>query len=408
MRILAVTNLYPRPGHEAMAPFHRLLFAALTAEHDLTVIAPVPWTAALRRGASRRPYSSWSQNEDGIWVARPRSYHTPGMLTPYYGQMFQASIANTFKRLVKRSRPDVVLASWAHPDGWATARLARRHGLPVVIMVIGSDVLVAGRNPARRARIAEALRSADAVLAVSRDLAGHVAALGVDPNRLHVIHTGVDLRVFHPGDQSLARSRVGIAAGSRVVLFVGNLLYSKGAGAFLEAIGGLRRRGVDGHGYLLGGGRDEARLRAQAHAADLDAHVTFVGRRSHEQLADWYRAADVVALPSQSEGIPNVLREATACGRPFVATAVGGIPEIADPEVDRLVPLGDLEALVSALSEVLGRPNDPAVLRSRIVCPSWEESAARLTGILRIVVNNSLSSAGSRTTGPRLAIDSPP
>jgi teichuronic acid biosynthesis glycosyltransferase TuaC len=97
-------------------------------------------------------------------------------------------------------------------------------------------------------------------------------------------------------------------------------------------------------------------------------------------------------LPSRSEGIPNVLREAMACGRPFVATRVGGIPEIASGEAGRLVPAGDIVELASALESILDSP--PVIDRDRVrrTNISWDESALRLTDVLMSVV-----------TGPRAA-----
>jgi glycosyltransferase involved in cell wall biosynthesis len=94
----------------------------------------------------------------------------------------------------------------------------------------------------------------------------------------------------------------------------------------------------------------------------------------------------VVALPSYSEGIPNVLREALLCGRPFVATRVGGIPEIAHPSYSRLVEPGDAVGLAEALQAMLAEPPavEEALVRPR--CISWQESARRLAQCLQEAV----------------------
>jgi glycosyltransferase involved in cell wall biosynthesis len=390
LRVLIVTNLYPRPGFETMAPFHKLLFGSLAINHDVTVLAPIPWTARLAafRAKSRPDIPSWSRNDDGIWVARPTSFHTPRILRKYYGEMFERSIGRTFRRLVRQSRPDVVLASWAHPDAWATIRLARRARLPVAVMVIGSDVLVSVRDAGRRTKIAETLLGADAVLAVSRDLANHVERFGVDAARVSVLHTGVDPRIFHPGDKIEARRKLGLPDEGRLVLFVGNLLESKGAGVLIEALGRLKGR-VDGLcASFVGGGKDEAKLRKAATDAGLGGIVTFRGRKPHSDLVDWYRACDLLCLPSDSEGIPNVLREATACGRPWVATNVGGIPEIADPAVDRLVPPRDPHAVADAIHATLTSSPAPLDSTSRVPCPTWDESAHLLAERLGAVATS--------------------
>ncbi len=92
----------------------------------------------------------------------------------------------------------------------------------------------------------------------------------------------------------------------------------------------------------------------------LEGRVSLLGPRPQQELPDWYRAATVVVLPSRSEGVPNVLLEAAACGRPFVASRVGGIPEIAHLGASRLVPPGDAGALAQGLAAFLAGPRPPA------------------------------------------------
>ena len=136
--------------------------------------------------------------------------------------------------------------------------------------------------------------------------------------------------------------------------------------------------------YLVGRGRDEFRIRALVARHGLGDRVTLVGPRPLAELPDWYGACDVVALPSYSEGIPNVLREARACGRPFVATRVGGIPEIADPATSVLVEPGSPAALSEALAGVLGgRLAAGAGVAGVGPAISWGESAGRLADALR-------------------------
>jgi glycosyltransferase involved in cell wall biosynthesis len=385
MRILTLTNQYPRLGNDRVAPYNRHQFRWLAARHELEVIAPVPWTARFRAGyqnflAQPRRY----RNRDGIWVHHSVYFFPPRLLMHRYGEFFLASVRKTARGILERFLPDVLLSCWSHPDGWATVRLAREHGLPVMIKVIGSDVLVLGREPRRRERVAEALREADGVIAVSRDLAEHVVALGVDPTRVHVVPEGIDQDLFSPGDRLESQRRLGLADDgdpphpTKRLLFVGNLLLSKGVGVLLEAASLLHQRGVDLCCHLVGRGHDEPHLAALRQRLGLEQHVEFVGACPQWKLPDWYRACDLVVLPSFSEGIPNVLREAMMCGRAFVATRVGGIPEITRPQVGRLVEAGNprelADAIASALAEGLVADRETALALNI----SWERSAQML------------------------------
>jgi glycosyltransferase involved in cell wall biosynthesis len=234
--------------------------------------------------------------------------------------------------------------------------LGRAAGLPVVIKVHGSDVLLLDQYPGRRARTAEALQSADAVVAVSGDLQTRVIACGADPSRVRVVYDGIDAGIFHPGTQDEARARLGIDVVSPLVLFVGNLVPVKGIDVLVAACAALRRQAVEFRCCLVGQGPLARRLQHQINRLGLRAHVSLMGPVPHARLADWYRAATVVVLPSRSEGVPCVLLESAACGTPFVASRVGGVPEIAHLMESELVPPEDAAALCRALRRRIESP----------------------------------------------------
>src|SRR5690606_8601777 len=271
-------------------------------------------------------------------------------------RFFHASVRATFDRAVRESRPDVVLATWAYPDGWAAVRLARSHGLPVVVMVNGSDVRRMDEVPARSRGTREALCAADGVIAVSADLAARVVALGADPDRALTVLDGVDRTLFNPRDRTQARRALGLADDERHLLFIGNLLPVKGVDVLLQACATLAAQRTDWRLHLVGDGPERARLAAQAQALGIDARVVFHGSRAHAELPEWLRASDLFVLPSRSEGIPNVLLEASACATPWVASDVGGIPEIVSLGAGTLVPPEQPVALADALARGLDAP----------------------------------------------------
>jgi peptidoglycan/xylan/chitin deacetylase (PgdA/CDA1 family)/glycosyltransferase involved in cell wall biosynthesis len=287
-------------------------------------------------------------------------------------------------RLLRSYVPDVVVGYWAHPDGAAAVQVARIIGVPSAVIVGGSDVLLLPKNKRRRRCVTQVLNETDAVLTVSRDLQKHTIQLGVAPHKVHVWSQGVDTDVFSPGDRSDARRRLGIPVEGKVLLWVGRMHPVKAVDMLVAASAQLQSRGQDFRLYLVGDGPLRQSLETQVNAASLSERVRFVGPQNHQRLADWYRAADLTLLPSWSEGIPNTLRESLACGTPFVASNVGGIPEIANGPTNRLVPPGNPDLLAEAIEQSLVEKNCnvPALSRSL----GWADSAAALVDILRPLV----------------------
>lgn len=136
---------------------------------------------------------------------------------------------------------------------------------------------------------------------------------------------------------------------------------------------------------LIGDGPERAAVQRDINRRGLNDYVRLVGPKSHSELPNWYRAADLVVLSSWSEGLPNVLREAVSCGRPFVSTDVGSVRELADPHGDlpfaELVPIGDAVALEHAIERAL-RPEYLAAAQL-FTRRGWRDTAHDLIGLLQ-------------------------
>ncbi len=355
MRVLAMTNLYPNPYQPHRATFNRHQFRILGERHAVQVIAPIAWTDELkaRRGGAARLPAARRVTRDGLTVDHPRYLFPPKIARGWYGRFYRASVARTFRRAVREFGPDLVFTPWAYPDGWAAVQLGRNAKLPVVLQVHGSDILLLDQMPARRRRTEEAVRAADGVVAVSHDLAGHLTRMGVEPTKVRVIHDGVDRALFAPGDRSTERAALGVPAAERLILFVGNLLPVKAIDVLLRACAEPLMNGVPFRLAVVGQGPLRPSLEQLAGRLGIADRVRFVGPLAQAELPRWYRGADVFVLPSHSEGVPNVLLEASACGTPWVASRVGGIPEIAGLGRSRLVTPNAPAELSAAIHETL-------------------------------------------------------
>lgn len=384
MRILALTNLYPNPWQPQRATYNRRDFKALAKLCPLRVIAPIAWPDELRARRAGKPALPASRRVelDGLTVDHPRVFHTPGVLRGWYGRFFYWSVRSTFRRVLREFEPSIVYAPWVYPDGWAAIRLAREAGLPVVLQALGSDVLLLGQHPRRRAGTVQALKTADGVAAVSRNLADKMIALGADKDRVRVIYSGVDTGSFQPGCKLAARQALGITGEAAQLLFIGNLVPVKGIDVLLKACAHLQSQGRDFQLQIIGDGPLQQQLSRLSETLGIAGRVNWRGSIPQAQLPDWYRAADVCVLPSRSEGVPNVLLEASGCETPWVATRVGGIPEIAHLGANRLVAVESVDELGGAIETMLvansssgQRPRSPevAVLETREFLAEIEE-----------------------------------
>jgi glycosyltransferase involved in cell wall biosynthesis len=393
MRILCVTNLYPNPYHLGRATFNRQQFRALADEHDVRVISPISWVDELTarlKGAAALP-TGRRVTFDGLTIDHPRFLYTPKVGRWFYGRWFCRSIQHTFDRAVEELQPDIIFAPWIYPDGWAAVELGHTHGLPVVLKAHGCDILAAGygldRYPSRRAGTIEAVRRADAIVAVSEHIAGHLVRLGADPGRVHVVPDGVNLELFSPGSRADALARLRIVTQSPIILFVGSLLDVKGVDVLVDACRLMAEQGVDFNCYMVGEGPLRPILEKRIAEAALTQKVKLVGHCPHDRLPDWFHAATVAVLPSRSEGLPCVLLEASACGTPFVGSQVGGIPEIARFGTNWLVPYGDAAKLAWALAEGL-RWSIANPVRTRRYARTHADAADQLSRIFKQAIGS--------------------
>jgi glycosyltransferase involved in cell wall biosynthesis len=153
---------------------------------------------------------------------------------------------------------------------------------------------------------------------------------------------------------SALRERLGLGEGARVILAVGRLSREKGHADLVRALGRLRASepAIDFRLLVVGDGPEREAVETEARAQGVADRLIFAGHVS--DVRPFYALADVLALPSHSEGSPNVLLEAMAVGLPVAATSVGGVPEIvSDEESALLVAPHDAAALGAALARLL-------------------------------------------------------
>jgi D-inositol-3-phosphate glycosyltransferase len=243
-------------------------------------------------------------------------------------------------------------------------------------------------EPETRARIEhEVVACADLMLASTDDERAQLSSLyEADPDRIEVVPPGVDHTMFAPGDRRDARRRLGLGDG-RVLLFVGRIQRLKGVALAVRCLAAIDDPTVTL--VIVGGpsGPDgEAELRRASALVDelgVADRVRFVSPRPHEQLANFYRAADVCIVPSRTESFGLVALEAAACGTPVVAASVGGLRSlVADGETGFLVEGRDPVDFAAPVALLLDDGDLASQMGARAAAHSrrysWSATAGRL------------------------------
>ena len=355
LKVLTFSTLFPssvRPGHGIFVEtrLRELLKSGAVASR---VIAPVPWFPSQnpRWGDYARFAATPAREQrNGLDVLHPRYLLLPkvGMTTAPLTLALGARAA-VCQLIDEGFDFDVIDAHYYYPDGVAAALLARWFGKPLTVTARGSDVNLIGQHALPRRFMRWASTVAGASIGVSQALVERMRELGLGSARQLTLRNGVDLGRFQaPADRAALRAQLGVA-GSPLLVSVGNLLPVKGHDLVIEALGLMRRQGIDARLCLIGAGPLREELQGLASRLGLAGEVRFLGSLPQEQLASWYGAADMLVLASEREGWPNVLLESMACGTPVVATAVGGIPEIVSPpSTGRIVRQRSAQGLAEA------------------------------------------------------------
>lgn len=282
---------------------------------------------------------------------------------------------------------------WLAADRWGVPLVHTMHTMARVKNLHLAD----GDEPEPRGREigeAQVVEAADRLVAnTDREARELVELYDADPARVAVAEPGVDLAVFSPGSTEEARARVGIPADAVLLLFVGRIQPLKAPDVLVRAAAELVRRRPDLRSRLvvgiLGGAsgtgvRNPMGLTELAQQLGIADLVRFVPPVDRSALAQWYRAADLVAVPSHSESFGLVAVEAQACGTPVVAANVGGLPTAVGP-AGVLVDGHDTADWATALESVLRDPRGAAALARTSVEHaagfSWARTAQRLAEV---------------------------
>lgn len=318
--------------------------------------------------------------------------------------------AERLAQLARLHRPQLIHAHSPVLNALPSLWVGRRLGLPVVYEMRASweDAAVdhgstwegSPRYRASRALEGFAMRQAAHITTICEGLRQDIAARGVDPAGITVVPNAVDAQAFAydtPADPRL-RQALGLE-GALVLGFAGSFYGYEGLSLLLEAAARLRPRHPQLRVLLLGGGPQEAALRAQTAALGLQQVVHFAGRVDHQRVADYYRLMDVLVYPRLPMRLtervtPLKPLEAMAMGQVLLASDVGGHRELLGPGfAELLFPPGSAVALEDAVEALLARRAQWPALRQRArqyveTERSWSASVARYRAVYQAALRH--------------------
>jgi teichuronic acid biosynthesis glycosyltransferase TuaC len=262
--------------------------------------------------------------------------------------------------------------------------VARKFGIPSVVGAIGSD-LNRIADPASRWLTRLAMRRATFVVTKSEHLRRRAIQMGISAAKVRTIRNGCDPNVFRLEDRSAARAQLSIDDKVELVLFVGRLDDKKGILELLEAFASLASHRPKLRLAYVGDGPGGELLRNKTKHFSLGQRIFFPGPCSSQKVAQWLAAANVLALPSYNEGYPNVVIEALSCGRPVIATDVGGIPELVSESSGILVAPKEWRALAAAVDKAMERNWDERSISEQFR-RGWDDAASELLGLCELAI----------------------
>lgn len=256
---------------------------------------------------------------------------------------------------------DWIECGQALPFGLIALCFKKALGVPYLVWAYGNDILKPQRYPFLKGLLHVILGNADALVAVSQGTKRKIVQLGLDPEKVTVIHPSVDTRRFHSQNDSSAVMARHHLPGKRVILTVTRLVERKGVDMVIRAMPRITESIPNAVYLIVGAGSHQEKLEELTKKLEVGEKVVFVGQVSDEELPCYYSACDVFALISRTlvdqgemEGFGIVYLEAGACGKPVIAGRGGGASEaVQDGVTGLLVDPSDVGEIANAVVRVL-------------------------------------------------------
>ena len=255
--------------------------------------------------------------------------------------------------------------------------------------------LTMAEQPQYQRRLRFVVSNLDGLIGPSNELVAAACAFGIPADRSIFLPNGVDAEKFSPGVKGIIREQFALGESTQIVLCPRRLVPKNGVNYLIESVPRILQAHPETVFVIVGEGPERASLETQTAQLKIQDKVIFAGGISNDEIDRYYADADLVVLPSLKEATSISALEAMSCGKPVVASDVGGLPYLVEDGVTgRLVAPSDSVALAGAIIELLDSPSRRSAMgreaRARVLRElTWDHIARRTTEFYSRVLGQS-------------------
>ena len=373
MKICMIASTYPRFDNDGAGRFNRSLAEALSRlGHEVHIVVPYhpaiePYETPVHIHLFRYPgaeYWSVMGYANAMDSDRSLKWQAYLLILPF---LFKG--ASTLSRLLKQHDFDVIHSHWVLPNGPIGLLGKVRTHSPLFVSLHGSDIYFARKNPIFSAVARCVFRHAQGVTACSPELYQSAIEMGASPDSTRLILWGADPEAFDSHrETSLVREQLELEKDAQVLLTLGRLVGKKGFDVLVRAMPSVLASFPKTYCIIVGDGPEGPHLQRLADQLGVLDHLRFPGFIPWNRVPEYLHISELFVAPSMHDkgnldGLPTVILEAMAAGRPVIASNVAGIPlAVVHDKTGLLVPERDEEALARAICHLL----QDARLRDRL------------------------------------------
>ncbi|MCK5037823.1 MAG: glycosyltransferase family 4 protein [Thermoplasmata archaeon] len=393
--LLIITSRYPHPHDSVSSVFVYSQIEELKNYFEkVVVISTTPYTPKVLSKKLEPKRKRDSLAEDYKY-GNVEVYFTKDIVLPSKTSKQKKGKAG-YKSVVKildkiNFDPDIIHAHFTWPSGYIAMELKKHLRKPFILTAHGYDVYdLPFRDDYYNDVVKNVLTSADHIITVSqnnKDIL--INKLNASPEKISIIQNGYDPKKFKHMDKKECRIKLGLPIDKKIVISIGNLLPVKGHIYLIEAAKDIIKERKDIVFVITGEGPERKPLENSIEEFGLDDYFILTGSKPHKQIPFWMGASDIIVLPSLNEGVPTVLFEAQASGKPVIGTSVGGIPDIINEEkLGTVVSPGDSGQLSTAILNASNKDWDENYIIKTSMEFTWDKIASQIMQIYTNILQN--------------------